>query len=120
MFQVNLLRKNADRRVETMYGIRKSGADGCESDVQIAGHSGHVNFFADLEAEDRKNLGAGNCEYELEKRREREDYEKKVGILQYLGQGSSELTKVCLHFSSNVCTVLCRVYFEALREPTIV
>lgn len=79
--------------METIFRSGKSTAD--DSNVQFTSSSSHVNFFADLEAEDRKNLGVGNRDYELEKKKEQEEYEKKVGILQYLGQGSSELTKVC-------------------------
>uniref|UniRef100_A0A0R3RS83 Rap-GAP domain-containing protein n=1 Tax=Elaeophora elaphi TaxID=1147741 RepID=A0A0R3RS83_9BILA len=89
-YKVNLLRKNAER-MDTMFTGGKSGAD--DNSIQFTNSSSHVNFFADLEVEHRKNLGIGNREYELEKKKEQEEYEKKVGILQYLGQGSSELTK---------------------------
>ncbi|VDK71392.1 unnamed protein product [Litomosoides sigmodontis] len=89
-YKVNLLRQNA-KRMETMFGGGKNTDD--DNNAQFTSSSSHINFFADLEAEDRKNLGVGNREYELEKKKEQEEYEKKVGILQYLGQGSSELTK---------------------------
>ncbi|XP_059088409.1 leukocyte receptor cluster member 1-like [Tigriopus californicus] len=50
----------------------------------------HVNFFADLEAgETTQNT---NKERENEQKAEQEEYEKKVGILTYLGQDSNELT----------------------------
>lgn len=92
-FKVNLLRKNASQRMETMYGVRDEKADGAKDDIEPASHSGHVNFFADLELEGRKNLGTTNRENEMEKKKEQEEYEKKIGILTYLGQGSIELTK---------------------------
>lgn len=50
----------------------------------------HVNFFADLEAgETTQNT---NKERENEQKAEQEEYEKKMGILTYLGQDSNELT----------------------------
>lgn len=78
--------------MDTIFGGGKRGTD--DNNAQFTNSSSHINLFADLEAEYRKNFGVGNRDYELEKRKEQEEYEKKVGILQYLGQGSSELTKV--------------------------
>ncbi|CAG9536200.1 unnamed protein product [Cercopithifilaria johnstoni] len=89
-YKVNLLRKNAER-METIFRCGESGSYG--SNAQFINSSGHINLFANLEAEYRKNLGVGNRDYKLEKKKEQEEYEKKVGILQYLGEGSCELTK---------------------------
>uniref|UniRef100_A0A915J4M2 CBF1-interacting co-repressor CIR N-terminal domain-containing protein n=1 Tax=Romanomermis culicivorax TaxID=13658 RepID=A0A915J4M2_ROMCU len=53
--------------------------------------SGHVNFFADLEEKER-TFGA-NKERKEEIRLEKEAEEKKIGLLKYLGEGSSEYMK---------------------------
>lgn len=74
--------------------FRSGKKEANDNNIQFTSSSSHINLFADLEAEYQKNLGVGNRDYELEKKKEREEYEKKVGILHYLGQGSSELTKV--------------------------
>ncbi|KAM3721256.1 Leukocyte receptor cluster member [Dirofilaria immitis] len=88
-YKVNLLRQNAER-IDTTHGLGKNGT--VDNNAQFTS-SRHVNLFADLETEYRKNLGIRNQEYELEKKKEQEEYEKKIGILQYLGQCSSEFMK---------------------------
>lgn len=39
----------------------------------------HVNLFAELEQQERKNLAVGNKEYEAEKKKEKDDWESKMG-----------------------------------------
>lgn len=51
----------------------------------------HVNFFADLEEQER-TFGT-NKEYEKEKKAEKEAEEMKVGLLHFLGEGSHESLK---------------------------
>lgn len=50
---------------------------------------GHLNFFKDIEKAER-NIHATNADHEKEKKQEKEEYEKKIGLLTYLGQSSSE------------------------------
>ena len=60
--------------------------------MEIIGNDGHINFFIDLEREE-KTIGA-NKEAEKEKKNEQEEWEKKIGLLKYLGEGSAEYEKV--------------------------
>ncbi|XP_018421588.1 PREDICTED: leukocyte receptor cluster member 1 [Nanorana parkeri] len=56
--------------------------------VKLVKESTHINFFQDVK--DCKGTSQGNREYEEEKHREKEQREKALGILTYLGQSASE------------------------------
>ena len=58
--------------------------------VVMHDRAGHVNFFAHLE--EGETTANTNKEHEEEKKKEQEDYEKKIGLLTYLGQDTQELT----------------------------
>ena len=53
---------------------------------------GHVNFFLDLEEQERKNLSVGNKDYAAEKKKEKDDWESKMGKFQF------RFYKSCEHF----------------------
>ncbi|CAG7835501.1 unnamed protein product [Allacma fusca] len=63
-----------------------------EKVADIIQKDGHVNFFQEIEdGVIQKNKI--NVEHEEEKKKEQEDYEKKIGYLTYLGQNSLEHSK---------------------------
>ena len=66
-------------------------SDATKNNLSIVGKSGHINFFQHLEEGDRG--AAPNEEFLREQREEKEKYEKSIGYLTYLGQGSCEATK---------------------------
>ena len=67
-----------------------AGASSSDKNCSITTSGGHVNFFADLEAGD--TTAKGHKEHDAENKKEQEEYEKKMGILVYLGQDTNELT----------------------------
>ncbi|XP_033747648.1 leukocyte receptor cluster member 1-like [Pecten maximus] len=62
------------------------GSDSLVSDI-YTGSGGHINFFKDTEG---VSTGKHNIDHEAEKKAEKEEWEKKMGILTYLGQSSLE------------------------------
>ncbi|KAH7726802.1 hypothetical protein AAVH_05689 [Aphelenchoides avenae] len=71
---------------------RATSTSEAAADVAVDPH-GHVNLFAQLEAEERQNLGQGNKEYEAEKKKEQADWESKMGIMKRLAEDSNEYLK---------------------------
>ncbi|XP_060084463.1 leukocyte receptor cluster member 1 homolog [Ylistrum balloti] len=62
------------------------GSNNLVSDI-YTGSGGHINFFKDTEG---VSTGKHNIDHEAEKKAEKEEWEKKMGILTYLGQSSLE------------------------------
>uniref|UniRef100_A0A1I7WFU6 Cir_N domain-containing protein n=1 Tax=Heterorhabditis bacteriophora TaxID=37862 RepID=A0A1I7WFU6_HETBA len=90
--RLELLRKKADERIDKTFGTCFEDSQR-NPDVSISSETGHVNLFKDLEREERKNLGVENKEYEEEKQKMKQEWESKMGIQKYLGEGSSEYEK---------------------------
>jgi hypothetical protein len=84
-------------------------APSTSNNTDIIGADGHINFFVELERQvcicfisrdipylrlvlQEKTIG-GNKEHEEDKRKEKEAEEKKIGLLKYLGEGSTEFEK---------------------------
>jgi len=69
----------------------KVGFDATDGEVEsLTNSAGHVNFFQNIEKGEK--MKEGNEENAAEKKKEQEEYEKKVGYLTYLGQDTEELT----------------------------
>ena len=82
--RINRLKRNASATdvAPANVGVDEFARGGGASYEQLASSSGgHVNFFADLEQQERKNLAkTGNTEYQKEKRDEQHAWESKMGI----------------------------------------
>lgn len=71
--RMNRMKKNAGADVEDPFAQRPSTSDNQQA-------SGHVNFFSEIEEQERKNLSSsGNKEYQSEKKREQDQWESKMG-----------------------------------------
>jgi len=69
----------------------KVGFDAADDQIEsLTNSEGHVNFFQNIEKGEK--MKEGNEENVAEKKKEQEEYEKKVGYLTYLGQDTEELT----------------------------
>ncbi|XP_037084789.1 leukocyte receptor cluster member 1-like, partial [Pollicipes pollicipes] len=107
-FRTTLLRnKAADRRAaigEAPGGGREklevdfAATAAAKGEASIVTGSGHINFFQHLESGEKTR--GPNEEYVQEQKEEREKYEKSIGYLTYLGQGSREETKQKAWFES--------------------
>lgn len=78
--------------------VTPTSGDGGANCVSLTAASGHINFFQELERGER--TGGENEERSKELKEEREKYEKSIGYLTYLGQGSREETKQKAWFES--------------------
>ena len=85
---MKILREKAGLSVETADNEAKTSTF-IQFDNSKEADGGHINFFKDLEDGNYKT-SVSNAEYEKEKKQEREQYEKKIGYLTYLGQDTNE------------------------------
>ncbi|MCP9260058.1 Leukocyte receptor cluster member 1 [Dirofilaria immitis] len=88
-YKVNLLRQNAER-IDTTHGLGKNGT--VDNNAQFTS-SRHVNLFADLETEYRKNLGIRNQEYELEKKKNKKNMKRKSAYCSILDNAPERLER---------------------------
>ncbi|GMR53721.1 hypothetical protein PMAYCL1PPCAC_23916, partial [Pristionchus mayeri] len=86
--RLSALRKNADMRRDSMFGVIKKLDEGCEFEPTSSG--GHINFFEELEKEEAKHVGDTNKDYEEEKKKETREWEATMGIQIKLGDDGNE------------------------------
>lgn len=84
--RINLLRGKVKAQEQGGFDFQKAATAEVVTDLTSGGH---FNFFKDVEKAER-SLHATNADREKEKKAEQEEYEKKIGLLTYLGQSSSE------------------------------
>ncbi|XP_075527248.1 leukocyte receptor cluster member 1 homolog isoform X1 [Dermacentor variabilis] len=84
--RINFLRGKLKGEGQEQFDFEKAATAEVATDLTSGGH---FNFFKDMEKAER-NLHAKNEDREKEKKTEVEEYEKKIGLLTYLGQSSSE------------------------------
>ena len=96
--RMSLLRKMAvdkltDEQKTQLGKFQEFQAPESSSEVAVASSStnAHVNFFEELESGQSGTID-GNADREKEKKQEQEEWEKKIGLLTYLGQDTNELT----------------------------
>ncbi|CAD5210288.1 unnamed protein product [Bursaphelenchus xylophilus] len=54
--------------------------------------SGHINFFEELEQQERSNMASGNKEYQAEKKAEQHAWESKMGIMKKFAEDTMEIS----------------------------
>ncbi|XP_077503904.1 leukocyte receptor cluster member 1 homolog [Amblyomma americanum] len=84
--RINFLRGKLKAEGQEEFDFEKAATAEVATDLTSGGH---FNFFKDVEKAER-NLHSKNEDREKDKKAEQEDYEKKIGLLTYLGQSSSE------------------------------
>jgi len=83
--------QNGNSKEDETENETKVGFDAADDQIEsLTNSEGHVNFFQNIEKGEK--MKEGNEENVAEKKKEQEEYEKKVGYLTYLGQDTEELT----------------------------